>query len=148
ERIGDIEQVPDGVVTSLAQTGDGLIWSGTTEGLVRHDGYRFRLYAHDPMRADSPPGNRIQQLLTGADGTLWVGTSSTGVARYDSRLDRFERYQARRGEPASLPEGTVRAMAQTPDGAIWVGTTGNGLGRIHPDGSVRRYEAGEQAGGL
>lgn len=141
QRVGDIEQVPDGVVTSLAQTGDGLLWIGTTEGLVRHDGYRFRLFTHDPAQADSLPGNRIQQLLSDAQGRLWVGTYSNGVARFDAERERFLRFESRPGDPASLPEGTVRALAQTPDGAIWVGTTGNGLGRIDPDGSVRRYRA-------
>ena len=32
ERVGDVEQVPEGVVTGLAQDGEGLLWIATTGG--------------------------------------------------------------------------------------------------------------------
>ncbi|SDD39519.1 ligand-binding sensor domain-containing diguanylate cyclase [Aquimonas voraii] len=147
ESVGTIEQIPDGVITSLAQDGQGLLWIGTTDGLVRYDGYRFRLYQTSPEDSHSLPGNRIQQLLTGADGRLWLGTHGDGVAVYDPVADRFHRFRAEPGREDGLPAGTVRALAQTPDGVVWVGTTGNGLGRIEPDGRVGRFLAAD-AGGL
>lgn len=147
ESVGTIEQIPDGVITSLAQDGQGLLWIGTTDGLVRYDGYRFRLYQTLPDDPHSLPGNRIQQLMTGADGRLWLGTYGDGVAVYDPVADRFERFRAEPGREDGLPAGTVRALAQTPDGVVWVGTTGNGLGRIETDGRVSRFLAAD-AGGL
>lgn len=147
EAVGNIEQIPDGVITSLAQDGEGLLWIGTTDGLVRYDGYRFRLYRNAPEDPGSLPGNRIQQLLTGADGRLWLATYSDGVAVYDPVADRFRRFQSEPGREDGLPAGAIRALAQTPDGVIWVGTTGNGLGRIEPEGRVSRFIAAD-AGGL
>jgi diguanylate cyclase (GGDEF)-like protein len=147
ESVGTIEQIPDGVVTSLAQDGEGLLWIGTTDGLVRYDGYRFRLYQTVPGDPHSLPGSRIQQLMTGADGRLWLGTYGDGVAVYDPVADRFQSFRAEPGRDDGLPAGTVRALAQTPDGVVWVGTTGNGLGRIEPDGRVGRFLAAD-AGGL
>lgn len=141
EAVGTDEQIPDGVITSLAQDGQGLLWIGTTDGLVRYDGYRFKLYQADPGDPHGLPGNRIQQLLTAADGRLWLGTYGEGVASYDPVSDRFQSFRARADQPEGLPSGTVRALAQTPDGVIWVGTTGNGLGRIEPDGRVGRFAA-------
>lgn len=146
ESVGTIEQIPDGVITSLAQDGEGLLWIGTTDGLVRYDGYRFKLYQNTPADPYSLPGNRIQQLLTAADGRLWLGTYSEGVAVYDPVLDHFQRFAAEPDDADGLPAGTVRALAQTPDGAIWVGTTGNGLGRIDPDGRVSRFAAADASG--
>jgi diguanylate cyclase (GGDEF)-like protein len=141
EQVGDSEQIPEGVITALAQDALGFIWIGTTDGLVRYDGYRFRRYLKNTNDPDSLPGNRVQHLLTGNDGRLWVGTYSDGVAVYDAGSDSFVRFQSDPQRLESLPPGTVRAMAQTPDGAIWVGTTGTGLARIDPDGQVRRFEA-------
>lgn len=60
ERIGDVDQVPEGVVTGLAQDGQGLLWIATTGGLVRYDGYRFRLYQTQPDDPASLPGNVVR----------------------------------------------------------------------------------------
>jgi ligand-binding sensor domain-containing protein len=147
ERVGDIEQVPDGVITALTQDGQGLLWIGTTDGLVRFDGYRFRRYAHDRADSGSLPGNRIQALLAARDGRLWVGTHSNGVAVYDAVSDRFERFDTAQGAQQPLPAGGVRALAETPDGAIWVGTTGSGLVRIDRTGTVQEFRAdGDETG--
>ncbi len=146
EAVGTDEQIPDGVITSLAQDGQGLLWIGTTDGLVRYDGYRFRVYRTDPDDPRSLPGNRIQQLLTAADGRLWLGTYGEGVASYDPVTDHFRRFTPEPGREDGLPAGTVRALAQTPDGVIWVGATGNGLGRIEPDGTVGRFVAADAIG--
>jgi len=35
--------LPDGTVTSLAQTPDGYLWVGTPKGLARFDGFSFTL---------------------------------------------------------------------------------------------------------
>ena len=40
--VGDTRSINDGVVTALAQDERGLIWIGTTIGLVRYDGYQLR----------------------------------------------------------------------------------------------------------
>lgn len=143
EAVGTLDQIPDGVITSLAQDGLGLLWIGTTDGLVRYDGYRFKLYQAAPDSPHGLPGSRIQTLMTAADGRLWLGTYSDGVAVYDPVADRFEGFAADGAAVSSLPAGTVRALAQTPDGVVWVGTTGNGLGRIGPDGRVGRFVPGD-----
>lgn len=146
ERIGDIEQVPDGVITALAQDSHGLLWIGTTDGLIRYDGYRFRRYANDPGRADSLPGNRIQTLMVARDGRLWVGTYSDGVAVYDARLDRFRALTQPPATGEGRPPRSVRATVETPDGCVWVGTTGAGLERICGEGELRPHNiAGAEA---
>ena len=36
--VGDTQSINDGVVTALAEDEAGLLWIGTTTGVVRHDG--------------------------------------------------------------------------------------------------------------
>ncbi|WP_461059279.1 diguanylate cyclase [Silanimonas algicola] len=128
ERVGDVEQVPEGVVTGLAQDAQGLLWIATTGGLVRFDGYRFRLYQSRPDDPASLPGNVVRVLHRARDGRIWVGTESGGVARYDAEADRFERFGASDGVP-TLP---IRALADAVDGGLWIGSTGGGLRRLDP----------------
>jgi diguanylate cyclase (GGDEF)-like protein len=128
ERVGDVEQVPEGVVTGLAQDGQGLVWIATTGGLVRYDGYRFRLYQTDPEDPSSLPGNVVRVLHRARDGRIWIGTESEGVARYDAVADRFERF----GEADGVPTLPIRALADDADGGLWIGSTGGGLRRLDP----------------
>lgn len=151
ERVGDPQRIPDGVVTALAQDAVGFVWIGTTEGLIRFDGYRFKNYRHDPADPGSLPGSRIETLFAASDGRLWVGTYSSGVAVYDASTDRFTAMEAR-VDPTDAPRvpaaASIRALAETPDGAIWIGTTGRGLARVDSDGSTRVHSAQDGAYGL
>ncbi|SDD39499.1 diguanylate cyclase (GGDEF) domain-containing protein [Aquimonas voraii] len=149
--IGDDQQLRDGVITGLAQDAHGFLWVGTTEGLIRHDGYRFKPYRHVHDDPQSLPGNRIEHLFTDRDGRLWIGTYAHGVARHDAERDVFVALQPPR-DPASLPRvpgpAPARAFAQTPDGAVWVGTSGLGLWRIAPDDRITVFEAADTWAGL
>lgn len=151
ERIGDDQQLRDGVITGLAQDGDGFLWIGTTEGLVRHDGYRFKAYRHAQDVADSLPANRIEHLFSDREGRLWVGTYGDGVARYDPHSDGFIRLLPP-AEQVSRPRlpgpAPARAFAQTPDGTVWVGTSGLGLWRVAADDAVRVINAEDEWTGL
>jgi diguanylate cyclase (GGDEF)-like protein len=134
ERVGDAAQVQDSVVTGLAQDGQGLLWIATTGGLVRYDGYRFRVYQSDRNDASSLPGNVVRVVHRARDGRIWVGTEAEGVARYDPATDGFERFGPAEGIP-SLP---IRALADDAEGGIWIGSTGGGLNRLDP--ATRRSE--------
>lgn len=143
ERVGDVEQVPEGVVTGLAQDGQGLVWIATTAGLVRFDGYRFRLYQANPKDPHSLPGNVVRVVHRARDGRIWIGTESDGVARYDAVTDRFERF----GEPDGVPLLPIRALADDADGGLWIGSTGGGLRRLDPSTrrtAVWRHDAASQ----
>jgi ligand-binding sensor domain-containing protein len=115
--------IPRGVVAALAQDSAGFLWIATGDGLVRHDGYRFR-----PQERDSPvPARRnmgwVRALLGARDGRLWIGTESDGLAVYDPATDRVTRY-AEANTPDSqppAPAATIRALAEDHDGALWIG---------------------------
>src|SRR5215510_12463534 len=73
------EGLPASNVSSLAKTRDGYLWIGTSSGLVRYDGFRFRsLY---PGNTPALPNARISSLLIDRTGTLWIGTYGGGLVR-------------------------------------------------------------------
>ena len=140
DRVGDTRSINDGVVTALAQDEAGMIWVGTTVGLVRYDGYQLRAI---PVGAGAPGAPRaashVRALLAAPGGVLWVGLEGEGLARLDiahSRWTLFRPDPARRG---ALAGGTVRALALDGEGVLWVGTTGGGLHSLAPGASSFRH---------
>lgn len=151
ERVGDDQQLRDGVITGLAQDASGFLWVGTTEGLARYDGYRFRAYRHIPGDPTSLPGNRIERLFSDRGGRLWIGTYADGVAMYDAARDAF--VPVRPPQDAvrlpSVPGPTpVRAFAEADDGVLWIGTSGQGLWRVGANGEVSQFDASDEWFGL
>ena len=71
--------LPQGTVTSIAQTPDGYLWLGTQNGLVRFDGARFKVF-----NANNTPAiknNRVVQVFADHEGALWVGAEQGNVVR-------------------------------------------------------------------
>jgi signal transduction histidine kinase/ligand-binding sensor domain-containing protein len=89
ENVGALDDVPGGVVTSLARSPDGLIWLGTQEGLVRYDGHRFLRFQSDARDLNSLPGNFIRALQFDQTGRLWIATMANGLAVFDPKSGRF-----------------------------------------------------------
>ncbi len=139
--VGDTRSINDGVVTALAQDERGLIWIGTTVGLVRYDGYQLRRVpvAGKPETgaAPAPVGSSfVRTVLSAPGGVLWVGLDGEGLARLDTKTQVWTRHSPDPKKAGALTNGTVRALALDPDGALWVGTTGGGLHRLGPQAST------------
>lgn len=106
--------LPEETVQSFAQTPDGYLWVGTTGGLLRFDGARFQLFAHEntPVFAE----NSVFCLLAARDGRLWIGTDGAGLI--ELRNGAFRAYPVENGQSA----GFVRALAEDRNGLLWVAT--------------------------
>ena len=77
-RSGDQGLVGHG--NSVAQSGDGYLWVGTTAGLFRFDGVRFTEWKEaDGASIGSP------RLLRARDGSLWIRAYGKGVIRVKDR---------------------------------------------------------------
>lgn len=74
-------------------------------------------------------GNAIAQ---GPRGLLWLGTEA-GLQRYDGY--DFVYYHHVPGDPTSLSQDQVLAIAFAKDGSLWVATDHGGLNRLKPDRS-------------
>jgi len=120
--------LPSDVVQAFAETPDHALWIGTTDGLVRFDGSRFRYYQREntpALRADS-----VFCLTVTRDGTLWIGVEGGGLVRY--RDGHFRAFTALDG----LSNNVVRAIFEDSDGLLWLGTD-QGLFHMHGERLVR-----------
>lgn len=105
----------NGSVNALAQTTDGFLWIGTTDGLYRFDGLYFELYKPE---ANALPSVAISALMALPDGSLWIGYQRGGVSVL--KTGRVTNYSQAEG----FPVGRVRCLAQDHDGTIWAGVVG------------------------
>ncbi len=117
---------PGGTVYSIAQTSDGYLWIGGEKGLVRFDGFSFRLFTREDV-PEMPPG-AIQQIAVDGEGNLWIRQQGMTLLRYragnvqDSSRDIIN------------TEGGVTAMCRARDGEMVF------VGRSH---EVLRYRRGK-----
>lgn len=108
----------------------GFLWLGMESGLVRYDGYNFKMYTHDPDDSTSIGSNVIRALFQDEQGYLWIGTDGGGLSRFNPQLEQFTNFKYEPDNPNSLSGNRVYGIAADKSGAIWVATLTSGLNRI------------------
>jgi signal transduction histidine kinase/ligand-binding sensor domain-containing protein len=91
---------------TVAQSGDGYLWVGTSAGLFRFDGVRFRVWGQN--EAGHPFDGPVDYLYSSADGSLWISTLYKGLSRLKGqRVETIGHYK--------VTWGTIEDRA----GVIW-----------------------------
>ncbi len=116
-------------VEAIAQDSVGYMWFGTNDGLNRYDGLNFKIYKHSPADPYSLSDNNIQVIYEDREHTLWIGTQSRGLNRYDRDKERFIRYTSDPDVWQTLTANTVWSLLEDSQGNFWVGTA-HGLNRM------------------
>ena len=76
-------------VSSVVQDDEGYIWIGTTDGLQRFDGTRYKTFRHNSMDAGSIPCNPVSQLLVDKNKTLWILFGNGKIGIFDTHTFIF-----------------------------------------------------------
>lgn len=105
----------------------GFMWFGTSDGLNRYDGYRFRVFRRNPNDPGAISGSRVNAIMEDGEGYIWVGTRQGGLDRYDSNTERFTHFNNRNGIQATPNSNNITALGEDNHGNIWVGTFDAGL---------------------
>lgn len=133
----EAEGLPQDTIRAIAQTSDGYLWLGTTEGLARFDGYDFVTFSRDKGNL---PNDSVTSLLAGRDGSLWIGTLG-GLARYAD--GRFTTYTTENG----LRSTSIISIVEDKAGVLWMVGTGvlsrfaNGKFTAYPKESLAPLES-------
>jgi len=109
-----------GIVFTMAQTSDGFLWLGTSNGLLRFGGVSFERYKPE---AGTLPEGSITSLLATPDGGLWIGYRYGGASFL--KRGQVAAYDEREG----LRTGGVRSLVQDLDGITRAAVVG-GLARF------------------
>lgn len=111
---------------AITQDQAGYMWISTGEGLIRYDGYKSILYAHNPIDSTSIGHNAIEALHIDHEGALWAGTV-LGVSRYNRNCDCFTNYTFQPNNNFHPRTGGIRTITEDIDHNIWVGMHAGGL---------------------
>lgn len=107
----------------------GEIWLGSGFGVVRYDGYSFKLY---PYSAPLPfSSGAVRHLCEDPGGNLWFSMNGhPGIFRFCPEEGDYQPFPMPPGESGRVGEGEVTALAAAVDHALWIGTASDGLYRL------------------
>jgi diguanylate cyclase (GGDEF)-like protein len=131
---GDPYALPNNWVSALTRDSSGTLWIGTDGGgLIWHDAGAGRFSSlSGPTRLPLVnTTSNIRFLFEDAQHRLWVATRNTGILVIDAARRSSKPFRHDAGDPDSLSDDSVFAVAQDAGGGIWVGTSG-GLDKIDP----------------
>lgn len=123
-------------IRHMAKDANGLIWIGTTDGLLifdpesgSPDSYEFRSYSKKPGDICSLGGNDVQFIFRDSNNDMWVLTSTGGLnlASRGNPLESlsFTNYSVRDG----LPSDYLLSCLEDNHKNLWIGTQ-NGLSKF------------------
>ncbi len=129
EHFGTRQGMPSMHLLCILQDHLGLLWIGTTDGLVMYDGIRFSVFQHNPADSTSIPDNFVRRLYEDRAGTLWAATMNGGLLRFNRELQQFTAYKSNPNDPGALQSDDITSMYEDSQGNFWVGTR-KGLHRM------------------
>ena len=124
-------------VTALYEDRDGILWIGTTVGLVAYNTNEnvSEVFLNDPNDANTLSNNSIKCIMEDSQGYLWVGTEAAGINRFDKKNKKFYRYTTNEG----LCNNNVAGILEDKHYHLWISTRG-GLSCLDPrTGTFKNY---------
>ena len=122
-------------VGALYADRQGILWIGTPHALTRID-RKSGSYASYRPTANRAAGTDVIAIREDRSGSLWVGTYSHGLLRFDPRTRRFKTYRHDPDDPLSLSSDIVPRLLVDRGGTLWVATA-DGLNRF--DAATERF---------
>ncbi|MGN0281637.1 MAG: two-component regulator propeller domain-containing protein [Prevotella sp.] len=103
---------------------NGMLWMGSSNGLISFDGYLFKTYKSDAYSPHILPNNVVVSLAEDLDDNIWIGTRD-GLVRMNRKDGSFKTFHL------PLPnQRIIYCLHITKDGTLWIGT----------DGGLTRYD--------
>jgi ligand-binding sensor domain-containing protein/signal transduction histidine kinase len=108
----------------------GNLWVGTGDGLDLLDRSKQRFQVYRPT-LDGRLKQIYVRIAEDERGTLWLGSSQSGLQHFDPVSHRFTVYKSDPSDPNALRDDGVGAIYVASTHIIWIGTE-NGLNRFDP----------------
>ncbi|MBK8820637.1 MAG: hypothetical protein IPN49_16705 [Saprospiraceae bacterium] len=122
EKYGVAEGLPEEAVVTPIQDEKGFIWFGTQNGLVKYDGYRFKIFKASTDKKDTT-ALQIRSLWGGLikarDGKIWMTGEGSILTSFNPATEKFSNYYFKR--TASDPKEEISFSTEFEDekGNIW-----------------------------
>ena len=124
-RMDTRDGLSNSTINCIYQDTKGFVWIGTSYGLNRYDGYRFRTYYSDPNDSTTLRNNYVDQIFEDAAGRLWL-RQGMNYSLFDPKTERTERNPSRQLAEYGVIGGIDRFYIDSQKN-IWVKTYDEGL---------------------
>ena len=134
------EKAPTTQAFAIAEDGNGTLWIGTQQGLVRAtpagQNMDFHLFQAEKAHPEGLNHNNVSALLPDPvrpQAILWVGTKGGGLNQLDLRSGRFHHYGLKDGLPDKVVYGILPGNEDPRKGpvSLWC-STNQGLAKLIP----------------
>jgi ligand-binding sensor domain-containing protein len=105
-------------VNTIIQDKQGYIWMGTTDGLQRYDGTRYKAFRHIDNDSSSIPSNPVWQLLLDKKGNLWLLMADGRVGIFNTHNFKFREVAAHFKKPVS-PNTFIKQLKTDDSGNLF-----------------------------
>ncbi|HYK47576.1 MAG TPA: two-component regulator propeller domain-containing protein, partial [Parafilimonas sp.] len=129
---------PNGLIRSIFEDHDGMMWLATSNGLKSFDRKTktFKRYLHDPKNIHSISTNNFEWLGTliqeDKEGNLWIGTGE-GLNKLSSDRRVFTVYRHNPKDTFTLNSDVVISLHIDKAGILFAGTWGGKLSKVNLD---------------
>jgi diguanylate cyclase (GGDEF)-like protein/PAS domain S-box-containing protein len=135
------------VVRSILQNQNGNIWLGTTTGITILSSDEKLLFTYNAQNNVNfgLESSHILSLFIDSNNSIWVGTYSGGLYRYNADSSEIKLFNKEPIEPEELSEIPLQSkvsglsgkivwgLSEDSNGKIWIGTQSNGLNQLDTD---------------
>lgn len=129
-----VEEMPNinvGRINCIYSDSKGFLWIGTTDQLLRYDGYAYKSYSESvpSSTVDHPKVNNkqaipkcimIKFISEDAKGNIWVCTSGRGLYRLDPKTEQLSYYDIQVLTASEFPLNNILHMYIDTDNYIWL----------------------------
>ena len=123
-------------VRSIVKDAQGLIWLGTANGLSIIEPANSQTFSINSANGSNfgLDNSYILKIFEDSKNTLWLGTYSGGVFKYNpSSAKKIKRFHKNTSSAVSLSANMIWAMSEGQHNKIWIATQSGGLNRLNPE---------------
>jgi ligand-binding sensor domain-containing protein/signal transduction histidine kinase len=84
--------LPEARVATILEDSQGYMWFSTQNGLVRYDGYRYKIYKLGTSKLNRQVATLVFSIVEDGRKDIWVSTLVNGLFRYKRQTDSFEQF--------------------------------------------------------
>lgn len=135
--IGGIPNKNNTVIWDMLESADSnYIWMAAAHGIYRYD---VQKRAAQFFSAPALQSTIVKQLVADRNGILWLGTSESGVFKWDPEKGRL-RFENGLTHLDKIPTVRINALVTDKDGFVWIGTNDKGAYVVDPSNdSIRLH---------
>lgn len=130
-RLDTREGLSNSTVNCIFRDSQGYVWFGTSYGLNRYDGYRFRTYYSYDRDTTTLRNNHVEEIQEAHGGRLWL-RQGMNYTLYDPVTEKVDRTPGRWLESQGI-KGSIEYLHIDSKKNYWVKTYEDGFYYFNPE---------------